>query len=69
VLTDEVCQRLRGGEAPAGWVGLSEAARRLGLGKSHVVYLVNRGKLPAVRTKVGSRPCWRIGPSAASLTR
>ena len=66
VLTDEIRRRLRGGEAPAGWVGLSEAARRLGLGKSHVAYLVNRGKLPAVRTKVGNRPCWRIDVSSAT---
>jgi hypothetical protein len=66
VLTDEVRRRLRGGEAPAGWVGLSEAARRLGLGKSHVAYLVNHGKLPAIRTKVGPRPRWRIGVSSAT---
>jgi excisionase family DNA binding protein len=66
VLTDEVRRQLRGGEAPAGWVGLSEAARRLGLGKSHVAYLVSRGKLPAVRTKVGPRTCWRIDVSAAT---
>jgi excisionase family DNA binding protein len=60
VLTDEVRRRLSGGEAPAGWVGLSEAARRLGLGKSHVAYLVKQGKLRAVRTRVGPRYCWRI---------
>jgi Helix-turn-helix domain len=64
VLTDEVRRRLDGGEAPAGWVGLSEAARRLGLAKSHVAYLVKRGKLKAVRTKVGPRPCWRIDVSS-----
>ena len=63
VLTDEVRPRLAGGEASAGWVGLSEAARRLGLAKSHVAYLVKRGKLKAVRPKVGPRPCWRRDPS------
>jgi len=56
-------------EAPAGWVGLSEAARRLGLGKSHVAYLVKQGKLKAVRTKVGTRQCWRIDVSSATCGR
>lgn len=69
VLTEEVRRRLSGGDAPAGWVGLSEAARRLGLGKAHVAYLVKQGKLSAVRTKVGSRHCWRIDVSSASCGR
>lgn len=69
VLTEEVRQRLSGGDAPSGWVGVSEAARRLGLGKSHVAYLVKQGKLKAVRTKVGSRPCWRIDVSSATCGR
>jgi hypothetical protein len=38
VLTDEVRRRLSGGEAPAGRVGLSEAARRLGPGKSRRIF-------------------------------
>jgi len=69
VLSEEVRQQLSGGDAPAGWVGLSEAARRLGLGKSHVAYLVKQGKLKAVRTRVGSRHCWRIDVSSASCGR
>ena len=69
VLSDEVRQRLAGGDAPAGWVGLSEAARRLGLGKSHVAYLVKQGKLGAVRTRVGKRYCWRIDVSSATCGR
>jgi DNA invertase Pin-like site-specific DNA recombinase len=69
VLSEEVRQRLSGGDAPAGWVGLSEAARRLGLGKSHVAYLVKQGKLNAMRTKVGSRQCWRIDVSSATCGR
>jgi excisionase family DNA binding protein len=69
VLTQEVRHRLSGGDAPAGWVGLSEAARRLGLGKSHVAYLVKQGKLNAMRTKVGSRQCWRIDVSSATYGR
>ncbi len=60
VLTEEVRQRLSGGEAPAEWLGLSEAAGWLGLSKSHVAYLVNTGKLNAVQATVGKRRCWRI---------
>jgi len=69
VLTDEVRQRLSGGDAPDGWVGLSEAARRLGLGRSHVAYLVKQGKLNAVRTRVGKRQCWRIDVESATCGR
>ena len=64
VLTEELRQRLSGGDAPAGWVGLTEAARRLGLSKQRVAYMVKRGKLPAVRTKVGKRMVWRIDVSS-----
>jgi DNA invertase Pin-like site-specific DNA recombinase len=64
VLTEEVRHRLCCGEAPRGWVGLSEAARRLGLSKSRVAYLVNTGKLPAVNTTVRGRRCWRIDVSS-----
>ena len=66
VLSAEVRQRLAGGDAPADWVGLSEAARRLGLSKSHVAYLVKTGKLTAVQTTVGSRRCWRIDVISAT---
>ena len=69
MLTDEVRNRLSGGEAPQGWVGLSEASRRLGLSKSHVAYLVKTGKLPAVRATVGKRTCWRIDVSSATCGR
>ena len=65
VLTGEIRQRLCGGEAPPGWVGLSEAARRLGLSKSHVAYLIKTGKLKAVQTTVGKRRCWRIDVDSA----
>jgi len=60
VLTEEVRQRLNGAEAPEGWVGLTEAGRRLGVSKSQVAYWVKSGKLPAVRVTVGKRRCWRI---------
>jgi len=69
VLSEEVRRQLSGGDAPPGWVGLSEAARRLGLGKSHVAYLVKQGKLKAVRTRVGTRQCWRIDVSSATCGR
>lgn len=66
VLSAEVRQRLAGGDAPADWVGLSEAARCLGLSKSHVAHLVKTGKLTAVQTTVGNRRCWRIDVNSAT---
>jgi DNA invertase Pin-like site-specific DNA recombinase len=66
VLTDEVRKRLTGGDAPEGWVDLAQAARRLGLTKSHVSYLVNSGKLNAVRVTAGKRSSWRIDLSSTS---
>jgi Recombinase zinc beta ribbon domain len=66
LLTEDVRRRLAGGAAPEGWVGLDEAARRLGMGKSLVAHWVKQGKLKAVRTTVGNRQCWRIEvPSTA----
>jgi hypothetical protein len=65
-LTPDVRQRVSVGSAPPGWVGLTEAARRLGLTKSLVAYRVKRGELPAIRTTVGKRTCWRIDVSAAT---
>jgi hypothetical protein len=65
VLNEEVRRRLAGGDAPDGWVGLAEASRRLGLSKQRVAYLVKAGKLRAMRTKVGNRPCWKIDVSSA----
>jgi excisionase family DNA binding protein len=69
VLTEDVRRRLSGGDAPQGWVGLAEAARRLGLSKSNVAHLVKTGKLPAVRTTVGKRQCWRIDVSSENYAR
>lgn len=68
-LTEDVRRRLAGGAAPADWVGLDEAARRLGLPKSSVAHLVKQGRLPAVRTTVGKRECWRIDVSSADCGR
>ncbi len=64
LLTEEVRKRVTVGQAPADWVGLTEAATRLSLSKSHVAYLVKTGKLPSVRTRIGKRLCWRIDVSS-----
>ena len=64
LLTEDVRRRLAGGAAPEGWVGLDEAARRLGIGKSLVAHWVKQGKLKAVRTTVGKHQCWRIDVSS-----
>lgn len=69
ILTHEVRRRLTGGEAPQGWVGLTEAARRLGLSKSRVAYLVKAGKLDAMRATVGKRRCWRIDVSSTTYAQ
>jgi hypothetical protein len=66
VLTDEVRERLAGGDAPHGWVGLVEASRRLAVSKSQVTYWVKTGKLAAVRVTVGKRRCWRIDVDSAT---
>lgn len=69
LLSEEVRRRLVRGDAPDGWVGLAEAAQRLGMSRSLVAYWVKEGKLPAVRTTVGKRPCWRIDVSSATSER
>lgn len=51
---------------PKGWVGLAEAARRLGVSKSLVAYWVKSGKLAAMRVTVGKRRCWRIDIDSAT---
>lgn len=65
VLNEDVRRRLARGDAPEGWVGLADAAKRLGISKSLAAYWVKQGKLPAIRTVVGRRPCWRIDVSKA----
>ena len=60
VLTDEIRRKLSGGDAPEGWVSVAEAARRLGLSKSHVVYLIKTGRLEAMQVAFRNRRCWRI---------
>jgi DNA invertase Pin-like site-specific DNA recombinase len=66
VLTEELRNKLTAGQTPEGWVGLTEAARRLGLPKQRVAYLVKRGKLKAVRVRVGTRQYWKIDIESAT---
>jgi excisionase family DNA binding protein len=66
VLTDEIRERLAGTQAPEGWVGVTEAARRLGVATSLVTYWVKSGKLAAVRVTVGKRRCWKIDIKSAT---
>lgn len=69
LLTADVRRRLSSGTAPQGWVGLTEAAKRLGISKSLVAYMVKQGQIPAVRTTVGGRTCWRIDVGSRSCGR
>lgn len=69
LLTDEVRRKLSGGDAPEGWVSLGEAARRLGLSKSLVVYWIKTGRLEAMQTAIANRRCWRINVDSATCGR
>ena len=65
LLTDQVRRKLSGGDAPEGWVSVSEAARRLGLSKSYVVYLIKTSRLEAVQVSVRKQRRWRINLDSA----
>ena len=65
-LTDEIRARLSGGDAPEGWVGVTEAAKRFGVSTSQVSYWVKSRKLVAQRVTVGKRSCWRIDVESAT---
>ena len=69
VLSDDVRRKLSGGNAPEGWAGLTEAARRLGLSKSHVVYLIKTGRLEAMQVAFRTRRSWRINLDSATCGR
>ena len=69
LLGDEVRKKLSGGDAPEGWVSLGEAARRLGLSRSHVAYLVKTGKLEAMQTIVRKHRRWRINLESTTCGR
>jgi excisionase family DNA binding protein len=66
VLTDEVRRKLSGGDAPEHWVSVSEAARRLGVSKSYVVYLIQTGRLEAMQVSIRKQRCWRINLDSAA---
>ena len=66
LLTDEVRRKLSGGDAPEGWVSVSEAARRLGLSKSYVVYLIKTSRLEAMQVSVRKQRRWRINLDSAA---
>jgi len=61
-----VRRKLSGGDAPEGWVSLTEAARRRGLSKSHVVYLIKTNRIEAKASVRGNRRCCRINVDAAT---
>ena len=58
-ITDELRQRIVGA-APEGWVGLAEAARRLGVARQTVLHKVQRGELRSVHVNRGRRTGLRI---------
>ena len=69
VLTDEIRERLAGSQAPEDWVGVTEAARRLGVSTSLVTYWVKSGKLTAMQVTVGKRRCWKIDIKSATCSQ
>lgn len=58
-ITDAVRERVVA-DAPPGWVGLAEAARRLGRSRQTVLHWVQAGRLPAVQVTSGKRKGLRI---------
>lgn len=69
VLDDETRRKLGGKNAPEGWVGLDEAAQRLGISKQSVATWVKTGKLQAVRVTCGRRTAWRICVDSTGLEK
>ena len=69
VLDDETRRKLAGADAPEGWVGLDQAARRLGVSKQTVATWVKTGKLNAVRVASGRRTAWRICVNSTGLEK
>jgi len=69
VLDEQTRARLAGHHAPEGWVGLAEAARRLGVSKQTVSTWVKQRKLQAVRVTKGRRQGWRICVDSTGLDK
>jgi excisionase family DNA binding protein len=69
VLDDETRRKLADKDATEGWVGLDEAARRLGVSKQTVATWVKSGKLDAVRVARGRRSGGRIRVDSTGLEK
>ena len=69
VLDDQTRARLAGQNAPPGWVGLEQAARRLGVTKQTVSTWVKQRKLQAIRVTKGRRQGWRICVDSTGLAK
>jgi hypothetical protein len=69
LLDDETRRKLAGKDAPEGWVGLDEAAQRLGVSKQSVATWVKTGKVQAVRVTCGRRTAWRICVDSTGLEK
>jgi predicted DNA-binding transcriptional regulator AlpA len=63
-ITEELRRRVVP-EVPEGWVGLDEAATRLGVARQTVLHKVQRGELQAVHVNRGQRKGLRINVNAA----
>jgi excisionase family DNA binding protein len=64
VLTKDVRRKLSRGDAPEGWLSVTQAARRFGLSKSHIVYLIKTDRIQAKRVIFRRQGCWRINPDS-----
>jgi transposase len=54
-------------EVPAGWLGLDEAAKALGVARQTVLHKVQRGKLTALYVNRGKRKGLRINVKTAGV--
>jgi DNA invertase Pin-like site-specific DNA recombinase len=61
IRVDDTLRRRITGAAPDGWVGLAEAARRLGVARQTVLDRIRRGELAAVHVNRGQRKGLAIG--------
>lgn len=65
-LPEEQIRALTASDAPRGWLGLIDASKKLGIDKNKLLRLVQSGKVPAVRVRVGKKTAWRIDVNATS---
>lgn len=69
VIDDEARMKLKGKDAPEGWVGLDAAAARLGVSKQTVITWVKEDRLKAVRVTSGRRTGWRICVESSNMEK